>query len=124
MQPDIRKEDLQRDQMQPMEATNYGSREKESAEVWNNTSVGTSDGIKTTSMRGLNIGLEKKDVQEQMPADGNMLNDTIKLQQNLFQVVSQMQDADNQKMKELQDNIDKTQDYGVMIDMRVLVSRL
>ncbi|XP_019225859.1 PREDICTED: uncharacterized protein LOC109207408 [Nicotiana attenuata] len=95
MQPDIRKEDLQGDQMQPMEATNYGSREKESAEVWNNTGVGTSDGIKTNSMRGLNIGLEKNDVQEQMPVDENMLNDIIELQQNLLQVASQMQDAGN-----------------------------
>ncbi|XP_070025680.1 uncharacterized protein [Nicotiana sylvestris] len=60
MQPDIRKEDLQSDQMQPMEATNYESRAKESVEF-----EVTSELISELYLERDHKEKEEKDQQEQ-----------------------------------------------------------
>ncbi|KAJ8560845.1 hypothetical protein K7X08_022705 [Anisodus acutangulus] len=82
-------------QMQPIDLTNYGSREKEIKGVQNNVEEGTSVGIKTIAIQCLDRELEKKDVHSQFPVDATMLDDTI----------GGREDAAQPKARELKENI-------------------
>ncbi|KAK4365733.1 hypothetical protein RND71_013613 [Anisodus tanguticus] len=66
---------VESNQMQPMEVTNYDSRDTTIVDGCNNDGEGTSIGITTSPNQHLEIGLEKEITSVQPPVDENILAD-------------------------------------------------